>query len=119
MATDATSENTEPTPETPFQVEGQTELDELVERHDVVLVDFYADWCGPCKMVEPVVERLAAETDAVVGKVDVDVQQALAASHGVRGVPTMVLFADGEQVEQLVGALPEPQLRSMVAEYTG
>jgi len=117
MSTDATPGETDSTPSNPVQVEGRDELDALVDQHDVVLVDFYADWCGPCKMVEPIVERLAAETEAVVGKVDVDVEQSLAASVGVRGVPMMLVFADGEQVEELVGARPEQQLRSLVEGY--
>jgi thioredoxin 1 len=103
--------------EEPVRVGGQSELDELVSDTDVVLVDFYADWCGPCRMLEPVVERLAADTDAAVAKVDVDVNQALARSFGVRGVPTLVLFADGEQVEEIVGVQSEEQLRSLIESY--
>ncbi|MFB6170247.1 MAG: thioredoxin [Haloarculaceae archaeon] len=87
----------------PVYVDGQAELDAVVGDHDVVLVDFYADWCGPCKMLEPIVADLAAETDAVVAKVDVDANQQLAAQFGVRGVPTVVLFAGGEAVDEMVG----------------
>jgi len=101
----------------PVHVSGQAALDELVAGHDVVLTDFYADWCGPCQMLEPVVERLAAETDAVVAKVDVDANQQLASAYGVRGVPTLVLFADGEQVEEIVGAQPEDQLRAKIEQH--
>jgi thioredoxin 1 len=99
-------------------IQGQSEFDDLVESADVVLVDFHAEWCGPCKMIAPVVERIAAETDATVAKVDVDQNQGLAAAYGVRGVPTLLLFADGEQVEEVVGVQPEDRLRSMVAGYT-
>jgi len=101
----------------PVAVTSADELDELVATDDVVLVDFYADWCGPCKMLEPVVERLADETAATVAKVDVDANQQLAGAYGVRGVPTLVLFADGEQVEEIVGVQPEDQLRSLVESY--
>jgi len=111
-ATDAES------PAEPVPVDSGAALDELVETHDVVLVDFYADWCGPCKMLEPVVERLAEETDATVAKVDVDANQQLAGAYGVRGVPTLVLFAGGSQVEEMVGVQPEGQLRSTVESYT-
>ena len=105
-------------PEEPLHIDGQTDLEGTVGDHGVVLVDFYADWCGPCKMLEPVVESVAAETDAAVAKVDVDANQGLATSFGVRGVPTLVLFAGGEQVEEVVGVQSEDQLRSLVDSYT-
>ena len=101
----------------PVHVESADHLDELVAEGGVVLVDFYADWCGPCKMVEPVVESLAASTSATVAKVDVDRHGALASRFGVRGVPTLVLFADGEQVEQVSGARGEAELRGLVERY--
>ncbi|MUV88676.1 thioredoxin [Halapricum sp. CBA1109] len=91
------------TPDEPVHVESGDHLDELTADHDVVLVDFYADWCGPCQMLEPTMEEIAAETAAVVAKVDIDALQSLAGQYGVRGVPTLVLFAGGEQVEQVVG----------------
>jgi thioredoxin 1 len=114
----ATNTAAETAPEEPIYVDGQTDLDKLVAESEVVLADFYADWCGPCQMLEPVVETLAAETDAAVAKVDVDANQQLAAAYGVRGVPTLVLFAGGEQVEEIVGVQSEEQLRSLVEQYT-
>ncbi len=117
MATDTASDAGTATSE-PLQVNGQSQLDDVVAEHDVVLTDFYADWCGPCQMLEPVVETLAAETGATVAKVDVDANQRLAQSYGVRGVPTLVLFADGEQVEEVVGVQGEEQLRSLIERYT-
>ena len=80
-------------------------------------MDFYADWCGPCKQLEPIVERIAAGTAATVAKVDIDANQQLAAKYGVRSVPTLLLFADGGPVERLVGMQQEPQLRSLVESY--
>ena len=118
MTTDTAPNSEAESPTGPVAVDGASELDDLVASHDVVLVDFYADWCGPCKMLEPVVERLAEETGATVAKVDVDANQQLASAYGVRGVPTLVLFADGTQVEEVVGVQPEDQLRSLVASYT-
>jgi len=117
MATDTAADAGTETQTEPVSVGSSDALDDLVATHDVVLVDFYADWCGPCKMLEPVVERLAAETDATVAKVDVDANQRLASAYNVRGVPTLVLFADGEQVEEIVGVKPEDQLRSLVESY--
>jgi thioredoxin 1 len=104
-------------PSEPVHVDGETALDDLVATNDVVLADFHADWCGPCKMLEPVVERLAADTDAAVAKVDVDANQGLAGAYGVRGVPTLVLFADGEQVDEIVGVQPEERLRSLLESH--
>jgi thioredoxin 1 len=101
----------------PIHVESADHLDELVAEGGVVLADFYADWCGPCKMLEPVVEELAAETDATVAKIDVDRLQRLAQQYRVQGVPTMYLFADGEQVEQLVGVRQKDELRSLIEQH--
>ena len=112
-----TNESDGEAPSEPIQVGSKQELDEAVESYDVVLTDFYADWCGPCKMIAPVVADLAAETDAAVAKVDVDANQQLAAEYGVRGVPTLVLFADGEAVEEVVGAQPREQLEALIEEY--
>jgi thioredoxin 1 len=101
----------------PVHVESAAHFDELVEQSDVVLADFYADWCGPCQMLEPVVEELAAETDATVAKIDVDQHQRLAQQHRVQGVPTMFLFAEGEQVEQMVGVRQKDELRSLIERH--
>jgi thioredoxin 1 len=105
-------------PSEPFHVTGQEELSEATASNDVVLADFYADWCGPCQMLEPTVETLAAETTAAVAKVDVDENQELAAEYGVRGVPTMVLFADGEPVERVVGVQEESSLANLIRRHS-
>ncbi|USZ72196.1 MULTISPECIES: thioredoxin [Natronosalvus] len=117
MSSDAYS-GTDQTADEPVYIQGQSHFEEVVSENDVVLVDFFATWCGPCQMLEPVMEQLATETDATVAKVDVDDNQPLAGSFGVRGVPTIMVFADGEQVEQQVGALPADRLRSLVEGYT-
>ena len=104
-------------PDEPVHLGGDVEFEAFVSDHDVVLVDFYADWCGPCQQLEPVVESVAAETEAAVLKVDVDARQELAAEHGVRSIPTLLVFAGGEQVERLVGLQQEDQLRDLLAEY--
>jgi thioredoxin 1 len=106
-----------PSPDAPIHVDDQAHLQAIVADHGTVLVDFYADWCGPCKMLEPIVETLAAETDAAVAKVDVDVHQQLAAEFGVRGVPTIVIYSDGEAVEQFSGVRGEDELRGLVTQY--
>ena len=103
--------------EEPVHVENQSHFEDVVA-DGVVLADFYADWCGPCKMIAPVVEDIAATTDATVAKVDVDAQQGLAREYGVQGVPTLFLFVDGEATERLVGVQDEGSLRELVAEHT-
>ncbi len=111
------SGQSEAAPSEPVHVDGAEQFQDVVAE-GVVLVDFYADWCGPCKQLEPIVERVAAGTDATVAKVDIDANQGLAAQFGVRSVPTLLLFAEGEQVEQLVGLQQEPQLRSLIEKYS-
>ncbi|MFP8953676.1 thioredoxin family protein [Natrialbaceae archaeon A-arb3/5] len=105
-------------PSEPIAIDGQAHLDEIVSEHDVVLVDCYADWCGPCQVLEPTIEALASETDAAVAKVDVDAHQGLAQQLGARGVPTLVLYADGEPVERMVGAQPREQLEGLIEQYS-
>ena len=105
-------------PGEPIHVESVEQFAEVTTQFDVVLVDFYADWCGPCNMHEPVVASVAANTDAAVAKVDIDQQQGLATQYGVRSVPTMVLFANGEQVEQIVGMQGEDKLTRLVERYS-
>lgn len=102
------------TADEPVHVEGDDHLQQLVDDNDIVLADFYADWCGPCKMLEPTVEQLADETDAVVAKVDIDQHQAIAQDYRVQGVPTLYLFADGEAVEQMVGVQDKATLESKI-----
>ena len=111
MATDSQST----VPSEPVSISERTELDSLVSAHDVVLVDFYADWCGPCQMMESTIESIAEETDAAVVKVDVDRFQQIAANFGVQGIPTLILFADGEPVERMVGMQTRETLATAIA----
>ena len=101
-------------PTEPVEISGMTQLQELTAQHRVVLVDCYADWCGPCKMMEPVVKELAASTDAVVAKVDVDANQQIAAQLGARSIPTFVLYVDGEPTERLVGAQDKATFEQLI-----
>jgi thioredoxin 1 len=98
----------------PVAIESTDHFEEVVGREGVVLVDFHAEWCGPCRMLEPTVAAIAAETDAVVAKVDIDVHQELAARFGVQGVPNLVFFRDGEPQKRAVGVQSEEALVSVV-----
>ncbi len=81
-----------------------------------VLVDFWAEWCGPCHIVAPVIEEVAAEykDKIVVGKLNVDHNPGVAAKYGIRGIPTMLLFKDGQVNNQIVGAVPKAHIVEMV-----
>ncbi len=80
-----------------------------------VLVDFYADWCGPCKMVAPILEKIHNENDNItVVKVNVDESNELAREYNVINIPTMVVFKEGEVSHVQVGALPEPQILELL-----
>jgi len=81
-----------------------------------VLVDFWAEWCGPCRMVGPIVDELHTDYDgkAVVGKVNVDDQQEIAAQYGIRNIPTILFFKDGEVVDKNVGVAPKADLAKKI-----
>jgi thioredoxin 1 len=88
---------------------------EVLNSDKPVLVDFWASWCGPCRMISPVVEEIAAENEGIkVGKVDIDAQPELAGAFRVMSIPTLMVFKDGKLSKSVVGARPKAAILSML-----
>ena len=97
---------------TPVTIDDNNFQEEVLKADKPVLLDFWAVWCGPCKMIAPVVEEIAKEYDGKlkVGKVDVDANPKTAMQYGIRSIPTLLIFKGGQVVEQVVGAVPKRHL---------
>ena len=95
----------------------ENEFDEVVLKSDKpVFVDFYATWCGPCKMMSPILEQLSEEKqDVVFAKIDVDDAERLAILYGISSIPCMILFKNGEEADRVVGAVPKQKLEQVVS----
>ena len=87
------------------------EFEDIIANDNITLIDFYADWCGPCKALSPIIDQVAQEAVGVtVGKVNVDDERDLAMKYRVRSIPTMIIFKGGKEIERLVGLLPKEQI---------
>ena len=88
-----------------------TDFQETLQNNYLVLVDFWAPWCGPCRAVAPVLEEIANEnSNVVIAKMNTDENPNTASQHGIMSIPTMMIFKNGELVDRLVGALPKPSI---------
>ena len=90
-------------------------FDSVKQNEKIVLLDFYADWCGPCRMVSPIIDEIAEERDDLfVGKINVDEQPELAMEFGIVSIPTLVVMKNGEVAQKVTGARPKAQILAMV-----
>ena len=103
----------------PIEVDDQSFQTEIEGADGLAMVDFWAEWCGPCRMVSPIVEELAEEYEdrVKVAKVDVDESQRTAQKFNVRSIPSILFFKDGEHVDTVVGAVPKEQLEEKIEEH--
>ncbi len=103
----------------PVEITDSNFEEEVLKSDIPVIIDFWAVWCGPCKMIHPIVEELAEEYDGKlkVGKLDVDVNQQTAIRYGVRSIPTVLLFKDGEVKETIIGAVPKAFFVEKITPY--
>ncbi|MCB1309278.1 MAG: thioredoxin [Leptospiraceae bacterium] len=100
-----------------IQTVSDTDFDQ-VTGSGTVLVDFWAEWCGPCKMIAPIIDELAGEMPNVTfAKLNVDHNQQTAQKLGITAIPTLVLYKDGQVVDKVMGLLPKPQLKTFIEKH--
>lgn len=99
----------------------EAELEAFTRAHDLVVVDLWAPWCGPCRIVGPIIEQLAREMSGRVAfaKINVDENPGVSRAFRVQGIPTMLLFRKGRLVDRIVGAAPKPQLAAAISRHLG
>lgn len=92
-------------------------FESVIKENNLVLIDFWADWCGPCKKMEPILEELSSETGLLIGKLHVDENIQKTEQYSIQTIPTMVLFKDGNPVHTVVGAMPKHKLLKELAQW--
>ena len=102
--------------DTIIEVKNSTKIDNVIKENKLVLVDFWAEWCGPCKALNPVLAELSEEfnKDLVIAKVNVDENKELSVKHSIRSIPTLLLFKDGDLVETKIGASSSSNTKSEI-----
>jgi thioredoxin 1 len=105
----------------PIEVTDGNFATEIETGNGLSLVDFWATWCGPCRMVAPIVEQLAKEHEGKlkVAKLDVDANQGVATRYNIRSIPSILFFKDGKHIDTVVGAVPKAMLDRKIAEHMG
>ena len=100
---------------TPIEITKENFKSEVTDARGAVLLDFWAPWCGPCRMLTPVIDEVAAaRADLKVGKVNIDEQPELAVQFGVQSIPTLIAFRDGQKTKESVGLVPREMVESML-----
>ena len=89
----------------------------VVTTNNLILVDFWAEWCGPCRVLTPILEEISNETGLLVGKLNVDENPKKTSEYSVQSIPTMVLFKDGQPVHRMIGAMPKHRLLKELSEW--
>ncbi len=110
--------NMENMPDTPIKVT-DADFDEVVKKYDMVVVDCWAPWCGPCRMIHPIIDELAKEKkgEIVFGKLNVDENQNTASKYNIMSIPSLLVFKSGELADVLVGAMPKEILKPKIENY--
>ncbi len=105
-------------PETPIELTDEN-FQETIDKYPLIVVDFWAEWCGPCKRMEPIIEQLAAEYSgkAVFGKMNVDQNRRVPKKFGIASIPTMIFFKDGEPVDKQIGLAQTEELEKKLDSY--
>jgi thioredoxin 1 len=105
-------------PDTPLKIT-DSDIDKYIKKYKTIIIDCWAPWCGPCRMVGPIIEELAKEMQGkiVFGKLNVDENPATSAKHQIMSIPTLLIFKNGTLIDRFVGAMPKDQLRQQIEKY--